>query len=210
MAVSPSEKIAHARSLCEQARWPEVLEFAQAWAAETPADAKAWYYSGIALAAAGRLIDAETSYRRGLKLDASDFKAWNNLAALLFGAMNRPVDAAQCLMQALQIDPGNQLGWANLASMNGQLGRHAQALECAERALALNPQMVEALLHRARAAQALEEQIMTKTGPEDERLEAIYQRLEELDPSTFEARPLPQTCWVSRSCAAAARARRGR
>jgi tetratricopeptide (TPR) repeat protein len=39
--------------------------------------------------------------------------------------------------------------------MNGQLGRHAQALDCAERALSLNPQMVEAQLHRARAAQAL-------------------------------------------------------
>lgn len=35
---------------------------------------------------------------------------------------------------------------------------------------------------------ALEEEIMTESGPEDERLEAIYQRLEELDPSTFEAR----------------------
>jgi len=39
----------------------------------------------------------------------------------------------------MQIDPGNKLGWANLASMNGQLGRHAQALDCAERALALRP-----------------------------------------------------------------------
>ena len=39
--------------------------------------------------------------------------------------------------------------------MNGQLGRHAEALECAERALALDPQMVEAQLHRARAAQML-------------------------------------------------------
>jgi len=176
MAVSPSEKIAHARSLCEQARWPEALAFAQAWAAETPADAKAWYYSGIALAAAGRLIDAETSYRRALKLDGSDFKAWNNLAALLFGAMNRPVDAAQCLMQALQIDPGNQLGWANLASMNGQLGRHAQALECAERALALDPQMVEAWLHRARAAQAL-----GKT----EIVQAVSEALANLPPEKF-------------------------
>ncbi len=155
MALSPAEKIAHARSLCEKGFWPDVLAFAQAWAAETPADAKAWFYSGIAQAATGRLIDAETSYRHALKLDANDFKIWNNLAGLLFGAMQRPAEAAQCLAQALQVDPGNQLGWANLASMNGQLGRHAQALECAERALALDPQMVEAQLHRARAAQAL-------------------------------------------------------
>lgn len=35
---------------------------------------------------------------------------------------------------------------------------------------------------------ALEEEIMTEFGPEDERLQDIYTRLEELDPSTFEAR----------------------
>jgi len=155
MASQSEDKIARARSLCEKGLWPDALAFAQSWQAENPADAKALFYSGIALAALGRLIDAETSYRRALKLDANDFKIWNNLAALLFGALQRPAEAAQCLVQALQIDPGNPLGWANLASMNGQLGRHAQALECAERALALNPQMVEAQLHRARAAQAL-------------------------------------------------------
>ena len=55
----------------------------------------------------------------------------------------------------LKIDPNNPLGWANLASMNGRLNRHEQAQECAERALALDPQMVEAQLHRARAAQML-------------------------------------------------------
>ena len=155
MASSLENKIRTARELCEKGRWPEVLAFAQQWAAENPADAKALFYQGVALASLGRLIDAETSYRRALTLDATDFKAWNNLAGLLFGAMNRPAEAAQCLVQALQIDPGNPLGWANLASMNGQLDRHAQALECAERALALDPHMVEAQLHRARAAQSL-------------------------------------------------------
>jgi len=69
--------------------------------------------------------------------------------------LKQPAEGAKCLAQAMQIDPGNKLGWANLASMHGQLGRHAQALDCAERALALDPQMVEAQLHRARAAQAL-------------------------------------------------------
>eukprot|EP00798_Chlamydomonas_sp_ICE-L_P025307 gene25307-10960_t len=34
--------------------------------------------------------------------------------------------------------------------------------------------------------EAMEAQIMEETGPEDERLEAIYERLDELDPSTFE------------------------
>lgn len=73
----------------------------------------------------------------------------------MFDALNQPAEGAKCLTRAMQIDPGNKLGWANLASMYGQMGRHAQALECAERALALDPEMVEAQLHRGRAAQAL-------------------------------------------------------
>lgn len=35
---------------------------------------------------------------------------------------------------------------------------------------------------------ALEEEIMSTVGPEDERLEAIYDRIDELDPTTFETR----------------------
>lgn len=144
-----------ARALCEQGRWPDALAFAQRWQAEKPGEAKAFFYQGVALAALGRFREAETAYRRALKLNEKDFKTWNNLAALLFDALKKPVEAAKCLAQALQIEPGNKLGWANLASMNGQLNRHAQALQCAERALALDPEFAEAHLHRARAAQAL-------------------------------------------------------
>jgi tetratricopeptide (TPR) repeat protein len=144
-----------ARALCEQGQWPEALAFAQRWQAEAPGDAKAFFYGGVALTGLGRFTEAETAYQRALALDEQDFKTWNNLAALLFDSLNQPVEGAKCLAQAMQIDPGNQVGWANLASMYGQLGRHTQALECADRALALDPEMVEALLHRARAAQAL-------------------------------------------------------
>ena len=155
MPTTSTSKPQQARSLCERGQWPEALAFAQRWQAEAPEEAKAFYYEGVALAALGRFAEAETAYYRALALDAQDFKIWNNLAALLFDALNQPVEGAKCLAQAMQIDPGNQVGWANLASMCGQLGRHAQALDCAERALALNPELVEALLHRARAAQAL-------------------------------------------------------
>ena len=118
-------------------------------------EAKAFFYEGVALAGLGRFVEAETAYYRALALNESDFKIWNNLAALLFDSLNQPAEGAKCLAQAMQIDPGNKLGWANLASMYGQLGRHAQALDCAERALALDPEMVEAQLHRGRAAQVL-------------------------------------------------------
>ena len=155
MGTSPKDKIREVRELCDRRAWPDVLAFARKWHTEMPAEAKALFYQGVAFAAMGRFVEAETGYRRALKLDQTDFMVWNNLAALLFDVLNRAPEGAQCLAQALKLDPGNKLGWANLASMNGQLGRHREAMECAERALTLDPQMVEAQLHRARAAQIL-------------------------------------------------------
>lgn len=155
MPTALTSKAQEARSLCEQGRWPDVLAFAQRWQAEAPTEPKAFFYEGVALTALGRFVQAETAYYRALTLDETDFKTWNNLAALQFDSLKRPAEGAKCLAQAMQLDPGNKLGWANLASMYGQLGRHQQALECAERAIALDPEMVEAHLHRGRAAQAL-------------------------------------------------------
>jgi superkiller protein 3 len=155
-----------ARALCEQGRWPEVLQFAEQWAAELPYDARAFFYRGVALAAMGRYGEAETAYYQALALNDNDFKTWNNLATLLFDALNQPGEGVKCLGRAMQIDPKNKLGWANLASMNGQLGRHADALHCAERALAIDPHMVEAQLHRARAAQALKKPEIVRAASE--------------------------------------------
>jgi tetratricopeptide (TPR) repeat protein len=50
--------------------------------------------------------------------------------------------------------------------MNGQLNRHAQALDCAERALAIDPHFVEAQLHRGRAAQALGKKDIVRAAAE--------------------------------------------
>jgi tetratricopeptide (TPR) repeat protein len=149
------ETIKAARELCESNSWPELLAFAQKWHAENPADAKALFYQGAALAATGRLVEAETTYRRALKLDPTDFKTWNNLAGILFDLLNKPMDALRCMEQALKLEPQNKLGWSNLASMVGRLGRHEKALEYAGRALALDPEFVEAHLHKAAAAKAL-------------------------------------------------------
>jgi len=170
------DKIAHARSLCEKGLWPDVLAFAQQWHAENPADARALFYQGVALASSGRFVEAETTYRRALAVDPADFKTSNNLAAILFDALHRPGEAVKCLDEALRLNPANPLGWSNLASMNGQLGRHVQARVCAERALALDPQVVEAQLHRARAAQML---------GQAEIVQAVSEALAQLPPEKF-------------------------
>jgi tetratricopeptide (TPR) repeat protein len=155
MELATEHKAGQARELCENGSWPQVLALAQEWHAEDPTEAKALFYQGIALAAAGRFVEAETAYRRALELDATAFKTWNNLAGLLFEARKKPAEAIQCMQQALKIDPQNKVGWANLTSMVGRLGRHDKALEFAERALTLDPNFVEAHLHKASAAKAL-------------------------------------------------------
>ncbi len=155
MAPGSTEKIKSARELCARGLWTDALAFAQKWHKENPADAKALFFQGVALAATGRFVEAETAYRRALALDAADFKAWNNLAGVLFDSLNKPLDAIRCMERAMKLEPQNKLGWSNLASMVGRLGRHEKALEFAGRALALDPKMVEALLHKAAAARAL-------------------------------------------------------
>jgi tetratricopeptide (TPR) repeat protein len=167
-----------ASSLCERGQWPEALAFAQRWHVEAPTEARALFYEAVALTGLGRLVAAETAYYRALALDAQDFKTWTNLAALLFDDLNQPAEAAKCLAQAMLIDPGNEWGWTKLAGMYRHLGRHAQALGCAERALALAPELVEAHLHRGRAAQAL-------ARPEIVR--AVCEALSRLPPEKFKS-----------------------
>jgi len=153
--MTTEQKTKAARELCDKGSWPDVLAFARKWHAEDPAEAKALFFQGVALAATGRFVEAETSYRRALALDGKDFKTWNNLAGVLFDSLDKPMDAIRCMERAMKLELQNKLGWSNLASMVGRLGRHEKALEFAERALALDPEMVEALLHRAAAAKAI-------------------------------------------------------
>ena len=153
--MTTEEKIRAARELCDKGSWPDVLAFARKWRAENPAEAKALFFQGVALAATGRFIEAETTYRRALSLDGKDFKTWNNLAGVLFDSLDKPMDAIRCMERAMKLELQNKLGWSNLASMVGRLGRHEKALEFAGRALALDPEMVEAHLHKAAAARAL-------------------------------------------------------
>jgi tetratricopeptide (TPR) repeat protein len=165
MSALSENKIQAARKLCDQGLWPDMLAFAQKWHAENPAEAKALFFQGVALAAMGRFVEAETTYRRALKLDDTDFKAWNNLAGILFDSLDKPMDAIRCMERAVKLEPQNKLGWSNLASMVGRLGRHEKALEFAGRALALDPKMVEGHLHKAAAAKALgETEIVRETA----------------------------------------------
>jgi tetratricopeptide (TPR) repeat protein len=150
-----ADKTTQARALCEAGLWPELVTLAGEWRGENPSDYKALYYLGLGLRGTRQFEQAEAAYREALSLNPSDVKVWNNLAALLYDDMGCHAQAIWCLKEALRIDPYHKLGWSNLATMVGRLGHHEQAMAFADRAIALDPKLVEAHLHKGRAALAL-------------------------------------------------------
>jgi tetratricopeptide (TPR) repeat protein len=155
MVVSPEEKIQHARTLCEHGLWDEVLVYAKQWQVECPEDHKAFFYAGLGFTGLGQYRQAEAAYRQALKIDDTDPKVWNNLGGILFEHLRRPQDGIHCIEETLKLNPDNKLGWANLAAMVGRLGQQEKAITCADRAIALDPHLIEAYLYKAAAARAL-------------------------------------------------------
>lgn len=155
MALSIEERPKMAADLCEKGLWREAVAFAQKWRDKHATDYLAWYYLGRSLAGLRKFSQAEQAYRRALAMNPTDFEVWNSLAELLCRNLRRPADGVQCLEQGLEINPQHKLGWLNLARLNGRMGRHDQAMRCADQALALDRKFVEAHLSRAAAARAL-------------------------------------------------------
>ena len=71
MVTISTDKVKEARDLCDRGAWAELLNMVQEWQAETPLEAKSYFYQGIALSAMGRYVEADTSYRRALKLNTN-------------------------------------------------------------------------------------------------------------------------------------------
>jgi Tfp pilus assembly protein PilF len=176
MQVNGKHEIKTARGMCEKGLWPEVLAFAQNWRERDPSDYQALYYIGLGLSGLGQFALAETAYRGALALENTDARVWNNLGGLLYEKLHRPKEGIRCLEQGLKMDPLDKLAWANLATMAGRLGQHHKAMEYADRALALDPEMVEAYLHKAAAARALKKMDVVKE---------VCQRLATIKPEKF-------------------------
>jgi tetratricopeptide (TPR) repeat protein len=176
MEPNGKNKVKIAHGMCEKERWPEVLAFAQSWREEAPTDYQALYYIGLGLSGMGQFAMAETAYRHALALETTDARVWNNLGGLLYEKLQRPGEGIHCLEQGLKMDPHNKLAWSNLATMAGRLGRHHQALEYADRAIALDPELVEAYLHKATAAKALKKMDVVKE---------VCHKLASIEPENF-------------------------
>lgn len=176
MEPNAKEQVKIAHGMCEKGLWPEVLAFAQKWREEDPADYRALYYIGLGLSGTRQFSVAETAYRHALTMESTDVRVWNNLAGLLYEKLQRPTEAVHCLEQSMKMDPHNKLGWSKLAGMVARLGRHDKALEYADRAIALDPKLVEAYLHKATAAKALKKMDVVKE---------VCHKLASIEPENF-------------------------
>jgi tetratricopeptide (TPR) repeat protein len=102
----------------------------------------AWIALGQGLKAAGRMDDAENSYRQAVRLDGMDPLARMGLGELKI-ATGRPEEAIQEYELALRRQPTLVPAHQGLGNALAVLGRNEEALEKYEQALALRPRLAE-------------------------------------------------------------------
>jgi len=108
-----------------------------------PGDAAAHNNLGNALIDAGRLEEAQRSYRQALSLWPDFAEAHYNLGNLLFDS-SQFAAALASYQRVLELRPNHAEAWNHCAIAARALGRLEQAVTCHERAVALRPDLAEA------------------------------------------------------------------
>lgn len=98
----------------------------------------------------GRLDEAEHLYKRVLRHNPNNVDALRLLAMLSLKGQ-REAEAESLLLKAVAAAPDFLAAWLDLGKLRNDLDRHAEALECFDRVLAIEPQNVQALYLRAQA-----------------------------------------------------------
>jgi tetratricopeptide (TPR) repeat protein len=102
-----------------------------------------WFQAGCEYEEAGRLEEAEESYRKALLVAGPDPDISFNLANVLF-AIGRSEQAVERLYQALEMDGRYVPAWNNLGIVLSALGRWDEARRAWERALQIDEQYADA------------------------------------------------------------------
>ncbi len=106
--------------------------------AVSPGFAEAHCNRGVALAALGRLDEAEQSVRRALELKPRHAEAWFGLGNLK-ATQNAPAAAVDAFREALRIEPDAAPAWTNMAISLQSQGKLDEAVAAYERARAVAP-----------------------------------------------------------------------
>ncbi len=119
------------------------------------ADVRTLIDAGVRFARAGRLVEAETSFRDAAAADPNSFDAVHNLAVVLKQQGNFTA-ARVTFDRALTLSPRSAHAHYNLGNLLDAEGKHAEAIDAFQAALALQPGYYDAHINLARALTSLE------------------------------------------------------
>lgn len=104
---------------------------------DSPGNAAAWSYYGIALAHLGRAADAEAALSRAVKLAPRNGEAWFHLGVARALRDEWP-DAASAYRKAVALSPDDLVAWHRLGVALAESGDERAASAAFERALVLS------------------------------------------------------------------------
>jgi Flp pilus assembly protein TadD len=104
---------------------------------ESPTDATAWSYYGIALAHLGRGADAEAALSKAISLAPQNEDAWFHLG-IARGLRDEWADAARAYQRAVALAPNDMVAWHRLGVALAESGDESGAAVAFERALVLS------------------------------------------------------------------------
>jgi protein O-mannosyl-transferase len=118
--------------------WTDPVRLWEDVARKSPANSRARYNFGLALARQGRFDEATKEFQTTLNLNPQDAKAHLNLG-LIYDQQNRPEDALRELQVALELEPNNAKIHYNLGVTLARWGRAEEAKKAFENTVKLNP-----------------------------------------------------------------------
>jgi tetratricopeptide (TPR) repeat protein len=127
-----------ARLAWDRKEWGSVWKFANQALNDEPDRPEALYLLGCALREIGHIGLAVTAFRRALALKPDHLNLWMHFAATLHD-LNQWEEARDAYLMILKQVPQEAMAMANIASGYVQQGRPREALEWAEKALAIHP-----------------------------------------------------------------------
>ena len=105
-------------------RWPEAARRLASAVADRPDDQEAWYNLGLAVAMQGHFDEAETHFKRALRIDPQNVSIIHALGAVYL-QQNRLRDAEHCFEQALAINPNHRRAQHDLMVVRRRLKQTA-------------------------------------------------------------------------------------